>query len=165
MHSLDFLSPLQVLDQIDPDLPRITLRTRIIVPAASCTGCGALSRRVHGSYWRCLGDVACFGNPTVLLVRVRRFRCMAPACPRRNFAEALPDVARLRARQTERLRAVHRAIGLALGGNPGARHAATMGVPISRATLLQRVQAGDIPPVERLEKSRSTAVAVVIRLP
>ncbi|WP_431859194.1 ISL3 family transposase [Azospirillum sp.] len=147
LNSLGFLSPLQVLDQIDPELPRITLRTQMTVPSASCTGCGAPSRRVHGSYWRCLGDVACFGHPTVLLVRVRRFRCTAPACPRRTFVEALPDVARPRARQTDRLRAVHRAIGLALGGNPGARHAATMGVPISRATLLQRVRVGDLPPV------------------
>jgi transposase len=51
------------------------------------------------------------------------------------------------------LRSVHRAIGLALGGNPGARHATTMGVPISRTTLLHRIRAGDagpIPPVRVL---------------
>ena len=53
----------------------------------------------------------------------------------------------------DRLRSVHRAIGLVLGGSPGARHAATMGVPISRTTLLHRVRAGDagpIPPVRVL---------------
>jgi transposase len=66
-----------------------------------------------------------------------------PACPRRTFAEPLPGVAQTRARQTDRLRAVHRTIGLALGGNPGARHAAAMGVPISRTTLLKRVRTGD----------------------
>ena len=93
-----------------------------------------------------LGDVACFGRPTLLLVRVRRFRCTAPACPRRTFAEPLPGVAQTRARQTDRLRAVHRTIGLALGGNPGARHAAAMGVPISRTTLLTRVRTGDAVP-------------------
>jgi transposase len=103
----------------------------------------------HGAeqhYWRSLGDVACFGRPTLLLVRIRRFRCTAPACPRRTFAEPLPGVAQARARQTDRLRAVHRTIGLALGGNPGARHAAAMGVPISRTTLLTRVRTGDAVP-------------------
>ena len=37
-------------------------------------------------------------------------------------------------------------IGLALGGNPGARHAAAMGVPISRTTLLTRVRTSDAVP-------------------
>ena len=41
---------------------------------------------------------------------------------------------------------MHRTIGLALGGNPGARHAAAMGVPISRTTLLTRVRTGDAVP-------------------
>ena len=35
---------------------------------------------------------------------------------------------------------------MALGGNPGARHAAAMGVPISRTTLLKRVRTGDAVP-------------------
>src|SRR5215217_7328564 len=61
-------------------------------------------------------------------------------------SEPLPGVAQTRARQTDRLRAVHRTIGLALGGNPGARHAATMGVPISRTTLLQRIRTSDAVP-------------------
>jgi transposase len=76
-----------------------------------------------------------------------------PECPQRTFGEPLPGVARPRARQTDRLRSVHRAIGLVLGGNPGARHAATMGMPISRTTLLHRIRAGDaepIPPVSVL---------------
>jgi transposase len=124
----------------------VTLRTQTTAASASCPACGTSSRRVHGAYWRSLGDVACFGRPTLLLVRVRRFRCAAPACPRRTFAEPLPGVAQTRARQTDRLRAVHRTIGLTLGGNPGARHAAAMGVPISRTTLLTRVRTSDAVP-------------------
>jgi transposase len=41
---------------------------------------------------------------------------------------------------------MHRTIGLALGGNPGSRHAAALGVPISRTTLLNRVRAGGVGP-------------------
>ena len=65
-----------------------------------------------------------------------------PRRPRRAFAELLPGVARPRARQTDRLRAVHQTIGLALGGNPGPRHARAIGVPISRTTLGHRVRVG-----------------------
>jgi transposase len=146
LHSLGFLSTFQILDQIDPRFPRITLRVQTTTAAVACTECGTLSSRAHGAYWRRLGDVACFGRPTFLMVRVRRFRCLAPSCPRRTFAEPLLEVAPARARQTMRLRDVHRTIGLALGGNPGSRHAAAMGVPISTTTLLQRVREGDTAP-------------------
>jgi transposase len=153
LHPIGFPDTLGVLDQIDHGFCRITLRAQPTAKSGSCTTCGTSSRRVHGFYWRTLGDVACFGRPTLLLVRIRRFRCASPECPRRTFAEALPGIARVRARQTDRLRSVHRAIGLALGGNPGARHAATLGVPISRTTLLHRVCSNDadpIPPVRVL---------------
>jgi transposase len=146
LQSIGFLPNLQILEQIDHGFHRITLRVQPMTTAASCPACGTSSRRVHGSYWRSLKDVACFGRPTVLLVRVRRFRCAAPACPRRTFTEPLPGIAGARARQTDRLRAVHRSIGLALGGNPGSRHAAAMGVPISRTTLLRRVRTGTATP-------------------
>ena len=150
LHALGFPSTLQILDRLDSDLPRITLCTQTTASTASCPACGTLSHRVHGTYWRRLGDLACFGRPVFLLVRVRRFRCGAATCPRRTFSEPLPGVASARARQTDRLRAVHRSIGLALGGNPGARHATAMGVPVSRTTLLRRIRAGTataIPPV------------------
>jgi transposase len=146
LHSIGFPSTLQILDQIDQGARRVTLRMQTTAASASCPACGTPSRRVHDAYWRSLGDVACFGRLTLLLVRVRRFRCAAPACPRRTFAEPLPGVARTRARQTDRLRAVHRTIGLTLGGNPGARHAAAMGLAISRTTLLTRVRTSDAVP-------------------
>lgn len=144
LHSIGFFANLQVLDQIDHGFHRLTLRTQATAISVPCTGCGTPSQQVHGFYWRSLGDLACFGRPTVLLVRVRRFRCAASACPRRTFAEPLPGIAHRQARQTDRLRTVHRAIGLALGGNPGARLAATLGVPVSRTTLLNRVRAGGV---------------------
>ena len=147
LQSIGFLPNLRLLEQIDHGFQRLTLRVQPMTTAASCPACGTSSRRVHGSYWRSLSDVACFGRPTILLVRVRRFRCADLACPRRTFTEPLPGIACARARQTERLRTVHRSIGLALGGNPGSRHAAAMGMPISRTTLLRRVHTSTTTPV------------------
>lgn len=100
LSSIGFLPNLQVLDHIDQSFHRITVRAQPVLASVSCTGCGTPSRRAHGAYWRSLGDVACFGRPTVLLIRVRRFRCSNATCPRRTFSEPLPGVARPRTRQT-----------------------------------------------------------------
>lgn len=82
----------------------------------------------------------------VLRVRVRRFRCLNEACPRHTFGEPLPEIARPRARHTERLRTLHQGIGLALGGNPGARLAVKMAMPVSSTTLLHRIRQVDKTP-------------------
>ena len=128
LHSLGLFDGLQVIDQIDPSNHRITLCARLSGTAASCPGCRTESRRVQGHYWRCLGDLPCFGRPIILRVQVGRFRCVNDACPRRTFGEPLPRIARCRARHTDRLRSSHHAIALALGGNPGAHMATRIGM-------------------------------------
>ena len=85
---------------------------------------------MHGHYWRCLGDLPCFGRPVVLFVRIRRFRCLDDACPRHTFGERLPRLARPRARHTDQLRAAHHAIALASGAQAGARLATRTGMPV-----------------------------------
>ena len=140
LHSLGLFDGLQVIDQIDPSNHRITLCARLSGTAASCPGCRTESQRVQGHYWRCLGDLPCFGRPIILRVHVRRFRCVNDACPRRTFGEPLPRIARCRARHTERLRSSHHAIALALGGNPGARLATRTGMPVGGTTLLRRIR-------------------------
>jgi transposase len=73
LHSLGLFDGLDVIDQIDPSNHRITLCARLSGTAASCPGCRTESRRVQGHYWRCLGDLPCFGRPVILRVQVRRF--------------------------------------------------------------------------------------------
>src|SRR4051795_11777320 len=146
LHSLGIFDDLYVIDQIDPSNHRLTLCVRLSGTAASCPGCRTESRRVQGHYWRCLGDLPCFGRPVILRVQVRRFRCVNDACPRRTFGEPLPRIARCRARHTDRLRSAHHAIALALGGNPGARLATRTGMPIGGTTLLRRIREADLDP-------------------
>ena len=71
--------------------------------AALCPDCGALSHRVHSRYERQLFDPTWQGRPVALRVQARRFRCLAPSCPRQTFAERLTGVAAPAARRTERL--------------------------------------------------------------
>ena len=74
-------------------------------------------------------------------------RCSAASCPRQVFAERLPGLVEPHARATVPLTAAHRDLGLALGGEAGARLAATLGVPTSPDTLLRRVIAAAVTPV------------------
>src|SRR3954447_22488930 len=106
-------------------------------------------------YWRCLGDLPCFGRPIILRVHVQRFRCVNDACPPPAVGHPPPRTARCRARHTERLRSSHHAIALALGGNPGARLATRTGMPVGGTTLLRRIREA---PLEALPPARVLGV-------
>jgi transposase len=73
-------------------------------------------------------------------LRVRRFWCATPHCPRQTVTERVPQVAACSARATTRLTALQTSTGLALGGAAGARHLARQGMPGSRHTLLRCVR-------------------------
>jgi hypothetical protein len=83
---------------------------------APCPGCGTPSDRVHSRYRRTVADVPCPDRRLVLRLRVRRFRCIDPGCPRRVFCERLPELVTAHARSTTRLTGAQIAIGFALGG-------------------------------------------------
>jgi transposase len=109
-------------------------------PSAACPRCGASSDRVHSQYRRTVADLPCQDRPVALRLRVRRFRCVDPACPQAIFCERLPGLLDAHARATARLTDAHRAVGLALGGEAGARLAADLDMPTSPDTLLRRVK-------------------------
>lgn len=85
----------------------------------------------------------------LLRVQARRFRCLAPACPRRTFAERLADTAPPTARRTERLGDLQRHLGLAVGGELGARLAARLAMPVSADTLLRMARRAGATPQPR----------------
>src|SRR3954466_2882348 len=97
--------------------------------SASCPSCAASSSHVHSRYERTLGDLPCQGQSVTLRVEVRRFRCPTPLCPRQTFAERMVGIARPLARRTYRLGEQQRHVGLALGGQAGARLAAQLAMP------------------------------------
>ena len=89
-------------------------------------------------------------------MHVRRFVCEVPRYPRRIFCERLPGTAAAYARRTARRAGALELIGLALGGEAGARLARELGMAAgtSSDTLLRllKVSAGDTsaPPVRVL---------------
>lgn len=108
---------------------------------AACTNCGRASTRVHSRYVRTLTDRPLGATPLRYRLTVRRFVCGNDACPRRVFAEPLPEFAPPRARTTAGLSAAHTAIGFTAGGEPGSRLAHALAMPTSPDTLLRRVRA------------------------
>jgi transposase len=91
--------------------------------------------------WSALpADLPWATTPVQLRLRVCRFWCATPYCPRQTVTERVPQVAACSARATTRLSALQTSTGLALGGAAGARHLARHGMPGSRHILLRRVR-------------------------
>ena len=115
----------------------VVLEVRAAGATVSCPGCGTASSRVHGRYQRSLADLAVGGQPVVIRLQVRRFRCQAAGCARVTFAEQVDGLTSPHARYSPPLRAALTAIAVALAGRPGTRLAAALGIQAGRDTLLQ----------------------------
>jgi transposase len=100
---------------------------------------------VHSRYQRYLTDLPWGTRPVLIQLTVRKFVCQNPRCERRIFTERLPAFVPVYARKTRRLVTALRAIGMALGGQAGARLAAHLRLPTSPATLLRLVRAAPMP--------------------
>lgn len=106
--------------------------------SANCPRCGTASTRVHSYSTRRPHDLP-IGNLSVqLLLHVRRFRCLHPACPAVTFSERLPTLVAPAAQRTLRLNAALRDLALAFGGQAGARQSVRSAMLASGDTLLRR---------------------------
>ena len=124
------------LDEVVFRAPELVVTARARRRVVACPVCGHASRRVHSRYCRTLADLPWHGLRVRLDVRVRRFLCSVPGCPRRIFTERLPKTAEPYARRTLRAASALEVIALALGGRAGARLAGTLGLPVGVSALL-----------------------------
>jgi transposase len=132
---------------LDETAAQLTLQVTATRTRVRCPLCHTSTPRVHSRYRRILADLP-WGPYTVRLhLRVRKFFCDQPTCPRQIFTERLPTVAVPWARRTLRLAQRLRACGLALGGEMGARLGYRLGLHTSPATLLRLVQGAPTPAV------------------
>jgi transposase len=135
------------LEEIVADEAGVTLILRARRPTACCPCCGGVATRVHSWYTRQLGDLPWQGLAVAILLRTRRWRCDNPLCVRRIFTERLATVAPPHARRTQRLATILLVFGVAVGGRPGARLLAALGIAVSGDTLRRLVGAVPVPPV------------------
>src|SRR6266851_2822533 len=129
-----------VVEQVQVCDEMMHLTVRCEAAGANCPRCGTWSEAFHSGYERNLADLPIAGRRAVVNLRVRRFRCYQPECPRKTFVEQAPVVAERYAHRTRRLRSLLEDIGLALGGRPGIRHCKRLAMPTSRSTLLRMVR-------------------------
>jgi transposase len=130
----------------DPGFLRIAARgTR---PGGRCPDCGRASRAVHSRYRRRPADLPSLGRAVGVELHVRRFYCRNAACARRTFAECLPELLGPRARRTRRLAEAQGRVGVALGGEAGARLLRPLAMATSADTVLRLVRGLPLPEPE-----------------
>jgi transposase len=116
--------------------------------AATCPLCHRRSKRVHSRYERTIADLPCAGDVVTVHLSTRRFVCRVQWCRRKIFTERLPSLVAPFARKTARLSSQLQRNGFAMGGDPGSRHAAAAGMPVSARTLLRLVRAAPLPKID-----------------
>ncbi|RUQ59304.1 ISL3 family transposase [Azospirillum doebereinerae] len=112
---------------------------------ADCPSCQRPSQSVHSRYHRHPADLPSLGNAVHIKLLVRRFYCRNPICPRRTFAEPVPELLSPRARRTRRLAGAQGRVGVTCGGEAGARLLRQLGMPTSADTVLRLVHALPLP--------------------
>jgi transposase len=126
-----------VISQVEVTQTQLTVEVISTQPCARCPGCGNLSDSVHCQYQRTVHDVPCGGRKVVLRLRVRKFVCRSATCPRKVFAERLPDLVQPWARVSNRLLEEFKAIGLAASAEVSERLAPRLGMQVKAPTLLR----------------------------
>lgn len=135
------------LDQIEIAPQTLILSLAVETAEAVCPLCQQVSQRVHSHYTRTLADLPSGGKILRLLVLVRRFFCQNESCPRKIFAERLPDLTRVYARRTIRGSEALAELGFALGGKAASSLGSSLGLPGSRMTILRILRKTPVPPV------------------
>jgi transposase len=136
-HPLAFLVPGFTIRDVVSDDHQVRLTAVAATPSAVCPACGHESQRVHSYYTRTPRDLPISGRAVHLVLHVRRFRCLHTTCPTVTFAERLPELLSPAAQRTVRLSTALADLGLALGGEAGARQAERSGIRTNPDTLLR----------------------------
>jgi transposase len=124
---------------------------RLVITAHACPLCDQAATRVHSRYRRTIADLPWQGLRVRLIVETRRFFCDTTTCARRIFTERFPRVVAPYGRRTRRAAAALEAVGFAVGGRPGARLAAALGLDTAAATtIIAALRAADEPAVGAL---------------
>jgi len=124
---------------------RRTVQGTARAPTACGPGGATPSATVHSRSQRHRADLPWGPQPVPRPLTVRTCVCRKAAGRRRMFTERWPDLAAPYARTAQRLVAARRAIGLALGGQAGARWAARLRGATSPSTRLRLVHTAPVP--------------------
>lgn len=126
---------------------RLVLICERVTSTALCPVCGVTAHRIHSRYQRTVWDLSVQNVQVVLHLHVRKFYCDQPSCPRRIFAERLPQVTSPHGRFTFGLRQFLAQLGWEHGGASGARSAHLQGLQATERSILRLMHALPLPPI------------------
>lgn len=106
---------------------------------ANCPLCQYVSNRSNGFYYRKPTDLPISDKEVQLKLRLRRFHCLNPSCPKRTFSQPCPDWLPAYARRTSRLAYAQQSVAMMLGGKTGSRMLNHLHMPTSHDTLLRLI--------------------------
>ena len=141
-----------VIGQVEITAAQLSVEVIATQPVAHCPGCGCPSEHIHSQYQRTVNDVPCGGRRVVLRLCGRKFFCLTPNCPRKVFAERLPDLVQPWARVSNRLLEELKALGLSASAEVSERLAPRLGMQVKAPTLLRYLRT--IPPPSRCSRAR-----------
>jgi len=127
-----------ILEKIDREGNDFRLSVYSHQPAL-CPVCSVRSTSRHSVYSRRLSDLPWQGRSVQIWLRVHRYRCRNYQCARKVFCERMPGVARVYARQTDRLADILSMVGYIAGGCPGVRLLDRLAIQTSADTVRRRV--------------------------
>lgn len=108
--------------------------------SAICPVCQQQSSRIHSYYYRKPQDLPISDKNVILILRMRRFRCINKNCTRSTFSEEYPQVITKYSRKTNRLKQALIGIAFESGGEAGARLAKKLHMKVSADTLLRLIR-------------------------
>ena len=126
---------------------RLLLTCERVTRTAACPVCGTSAHRVHSRYERTVKDLSVQTRQVILHLHVRKFYCDQLTCPRRIFAERLPQVTSSHGRYTFGLRHFLGQLGREHGGASGARSANLLGIQVTARAILRFLHALALPVV------------------
>lgn len=145
MHELIVIPDCRIAEVMRADPGSLHVAVQPTAAEASCPVCHMLSRAIHSWYHRHPADLPSLGSEVRLELSVRRFYCRNTLCRRRTFAEPLPTLVAPRARRTRRNASAQATVGVACGGEAGARLLKHLAMPTSGDTVLRLVRAMPLP--------------------
>ena len=106
----------------------------------ACPNCQTISTHLHRHHRRSPSDLPISDHRVQLVLTLKRYRCLNPACPKKTFVESHSDFLPKYAQRTDRLTHALQAIAFACGGEAGAQLATHLRMRISADTLLRLIR-------------------------
>jgi transposase len=126
---------------------RLVLTCERVTPSAPCPVCGTTDHRTHSRYQRTVWDLSVQNVQVLLHLHVRKFYCDQPDCPRRIFAEQLPQVTSPHGSFTFALRQFLGQLGREQGGASAARSSTLQGMQVTARAILRFMHALALPSI------------------